>query len=168
MERSCSTGIGGQHPSRFARRLRPLERSSWSASHVSSPGTWRADLGTQEGIPFVLGHALYLKAMHGGKAKHDTLDAHKLAGLLRGGRLPQAYVSPAARRATRDWLRRRLHLVRHRAERLTHGPHTNRQDHLPEIGQKIADQANRAGVAERCPDPAGQQRIAVALALIEH
>ena len=28
---------------------------------------WLADLCTQEGIPFVLGHALYLKAIHGGK-----------------------------------------------------------------------------------------------------
>ena len=31
--------------------------------------TWygRADLCTAESIPFVLGHALYMKAMHGGK-----------------------------------------------------------------------------------------------------
>ena len=68
-------------------------------------------------------------------------------------------------RATRDLLRRRLHLVRHRAERLTHVQPTNRQDHLPEIGQKITDKANRDGVAERFPDPAVQKSLAVALAL---
>ena len=30
---------------------------------------WLADLCAHEGIPFVLGHALYMKAIHGGKAK---------------------------------------------------------------------------------------------------
>ena len=34
-------------------------------------GYWLADLCAQEGLPFVLGHALYMKAIHGGKAKND-------------------------------------------------------------------------------------------------
>jgi hypothetical protein len=68
---------------------------------------WLADLCAQAQMPFVLGHALYLKAIHGGKAKHDTLDAQNIAVLLRGGMLPQAYVYPAEMRATRDLLRRR-------------------------------------------------------------
>jgi hypothetical protein len=33
---------------------------------------WLADLCTREGIPFVLGHALYMKAIHGGKAKERS------------------------------------------------------------------------------------------------
>src|SRR6266508_2031915 len=33
--------------------------------------SWLADLCTQEGIPVVLGHALYMKAIPGGKAKHE-------------------------------------------------------------------------------------------------
>jgi hypothetical protein len=49
-----------------------------------------ADLCPREGIAFVLGHALSRKAMHGGKAKHDNIDSHKIAVLLRGGLLPQA------------------------------------------------------------------------------
>jgi hypothetical protein len=65
-------------------------------------------------------------------------------------------------------LRRRLQLVRHRAELLTQVQQTNRQDHRPESGQTIADQANRDGVAERFPDPAVQQRLDVDLALIGH
>ena len=88
---------------------------------------WLADLCAQEGIPFVLGHALYMKAIHGGKAKHDKIDAHKIAVLLRGGMVPQAYVYPAAMRATRDLLRRRIHLMRQRAELLTHVQQTNCQ-----------------------------------------
>ena len=77
---------------------------------------WLADLCAAEGIPCVLGHALFMKAMHGGKAKNDTIDSQKIAALLRGGMLPHAYVSPAERRATRDLLRRRTHLMRKRAE----------------------------------------------------
>ena len=43
---------------------------------------WVADLCQAEGIPFVLGHALYMKAIHGGKTKNDKIDAHKIATLL--------------------------------------------------------------------------------------
>jgi transposase len=127
---------------------------------------WLADLCTREGMPFVLGHALYMKAIHGGKAKNDTIDAHKIAVLLRGGMLPQAYVYPAAMRATRDLLRRRMSLVRKRAELLTHVQQTNSQYHLPDLGKKIADKANRNGVATRFPDPAVQKSVEVDLALI--
>lgn len=99
---------------------------------------WLADLCAREGIPFVLGHALYMKAIQGGQAKHDRIEAQKIAMLLRGGMLPPAYVYPAERRATRDLLRRRLHFRRKRAALLTHVQQPNRQDNLPEIGQKIA------------------------------
>ena len=129
---------------------------------------WLADLCAREGIPFVLGHALSMKAIHGGKAKNDKIDAQKIAVLLRGGMLPQAYVSPAAMRATRDLLRRRTPVMRKRAELLTHIQQTNSQYNLPEIGKKIAYKANRDGVAERFPDPAVQQSIEVDLALIGH
>jgi hypothetical protein len=63
---------------------------------------WLADLGAAEGMAFVLGHALSMKAIHGGKANNDKSDALKMAVLLRGGMLPQAFVYPAPRRATRD------------------------------------------------------------------
>src|SRR6266478_3239879 len=129
---------------------------------------WLADLCTHEGIPFVLGHALYLKAIHGGKAKHDQIDSHKIAVLLRGGMRPQAYVYPAQMRATRDLLRRRMHLAHKRAELLAHVQNTNSQYNLPAIGKKIAYKANREGVAERFADAAVQKSIEVDLALITY
>jgi transposase len=129
---------------------------------------WLADLCAREGIPFVLGHALYMKAIHGGKAKNDKIDAQKIAVLLRGGMLPQAYVYPADMRATRDLLRRRMHLTRKRAELLAHIQNTNSQYNLPEIGKKIAYKANREGVAERFDDAAVQKTIEVDLALITY
>jgi hypothetical protein len=79
---------------------------------------WVADVCAKEGIAFVLGHALYMRAIHGAKAKNDRIDSHKTAGLLRGGLLPQAYVYPAEMRATRDLMRRRLHFVRQRGQLL--------------------------------------------------
>jgi transposase len=129
---------------------------------------WLADLCAREGIPFVLGHALSMKAIHGGKATNDKIDSQKIAVLLRGGMLPQAYVYPAEMRATRDLLRRRMHLVRKRAELLAHVQNTHSQYNLPAIGKKIAYKANRDGVAERFPAPAVQKSIEVDLALIDY
>jgi transposase len=129
---------------------------------------WLADLCARDGIPFVLGPARSMKALHGGTAKNDKIDAQNIAGWLRGGMLPQAYVYPAAMRAPRDLLRRRMPLMRTRAERWAHIQKTNSQYNRPEIGKKLAAKANRVGVAERCPDPAVQKSIAVDLALIGH
>jgi hypothetical protein len=57
--------------------------------------------------------------------------------------------------------------MRKRAAWLTHIQHTPSQYNLPEIGKKIADQVNRTGGAERFPDPAVQNSMAVALALLD-
>jgi transposase len=128
---------------------------------------WLADLGAHEGMPFVLGHALYMQASPGGKAKNDPIDAPKIAVLRRGGMLPQADVYPAEMRATRELLRRRMSLMRQRAELLTHVQQTNHQYNRPEIGKTIADKANRDGVAARFPEPAVRNSLAVDLALID-
>ena len=66
---------------------------------------WIADLCDRENIPFVLGHALYMKAIHGGKAKNDKIDSHKISVLLRGGMIPMAYVYPAEMRSTPESFR---------------------------------------------------------------
>lgn len=127
---------------------------------------WLADLCAREGIAFVLGHALMMKAIHGGKAKNDRIDALEIATLLRGGMLPQAYAYPAGMRATRDLLRRRLHLVRKRGQLLAHIQMTSHQYNLEPLGKRIAYPANRLGVAEHFPDPAVRKSIGVDLALL--
>src|SRR5262245_11322176 len=58
-------------------------------------GDWRAALGAHEGLACVLGHALDRQALHGGKAKNEKSEAPKMAGLLRGGLLPQDQGDPA-------------------------------------------------------------------------
>jgi transposase len=153
-------------PETFLKVIAPYREEIVVAVECMFTWYWLADLCQREGITFVLGHALYMKAIHGGKAKNDRIDAQKIAVLLRGGMLPQAYVYPAEMRATRDLLRRRMHFMRKRAELLTHVQNTNSQYNLPEIGKKIAYKANRNGIAERFADPAVQKSVAVDLALL--
>ena len=155
-------------PEPFLKAITPYREAMVVAVECIFTWYWLADLCADQGIPFVLGHALYMKAIHGGKAKNDRIDSQKIAVLLRGGMLPKAYVYPAAMRATRDLLRRRTHLMRKRSELLSHVQNTNSQYNLPEIGKKIAYKANREGVAERFDDPAVQKTIEVDLALITY
>jgi transposase len=155
-------------PEPFLKAIAPYRDALVVAVECIFTWYWLTDLCTREGIAFVLGHALYMKAIHGGKAKNDKIDSQKMAVLLRGGMLPQAYVYPAEMRATRDLLRRRMHLMRKRAELLAHVQNTNSRYNLPEIGKKIAYKANRAGVAEPFPDPAVQKSMAVDLALMDY
>jgi hypothetical protein len=154
-------------PETFLKAIAPYRDDLVVAVECIFTWYWLADLCAREEIPFVLGHALSMKALHGGKAKNDRIDAQKIAVLLRGGLLPQASVSPAEMRATRDLLRRRMHLMRKRAALLAHVQNTNSQSNWPEIGKKIAYQANREGVAARFPDPGVQKSIEVDLALID-
>ena len=65
--------------------------------------------------------------------------------------LPQAYVYPAEMRATRDLLRRRMHLARKRGALLAHVHNTNSQYHLPAIGKKIGTFQKRAKVVNSLP-----------------
>ena len=127
---------------------------------------WLADLCEDHHIAFVLGHALYMKAIHGSKTKNDKIDAAKIAALLRGGLFPLAYVYPRALRATRDLLRRRTFLVRQCAQFLAHIQNTNSQYNLPPLTQRITYAANRTDLVERFPGPSVQRSIQTDLDLI--
>jgi transposase len=155
-------------PEAFLRLIAPYREDVVVGVECMFTWYWLADLCQEEGLSFVLGHALYMKAIHGGKAKDDTLAAHKIAVLLRGGMFPQAYVYPAEMRATRDLLRRRCHLARQRAQLLAHIHNTKSQYNLPEIGKRLANHANREDVAEHFPAPSVRKAIEVEVSLIDH
>ena len=114
---------------------------------------WIADLCNQIDVKFVLGHALYMKAIHGGKVKNDKIDSQKIAAMLRGGMLPMAYVYPQKMRSTRDLLRRRLYIARQKAELQTHIQNTNTQYNLPSFENRIDRRSNRAGIGLHFTDP---------------
>ena len=81
---------------------------------------WLCDCCHDAGIHFALGHALYMKAIHGTKTKNDRIDSKKIADLLRGNLLPKAYCCSAERRPVRELLRRRIYMMRERSALLTH------------------------------------------------
>jgi len=128
---------------------------------------WVADLCSEHKVNFVLGHALYMKAIHGGKTKNDKIDSYKIAALLKGGNFPIAYPYPAKMRATRDLLRRRMYIARRCGELVAHIQNTNTQYNLPAFAKKISRKYNREGVAERFEDPAVKKSVEVDLALID-
>ena len=130
---------------------------------------WLADLCQAENIAFVLGHALYMRAIHGGKAADDKIDSAKIAHLLRGGNLPIAYVYPKGLRETRDLLRRRMYLVHKRAEVVAHTVNTNSQYNLPPFGKKLIYARNRQAlkIAERFRDASVKKSIEVNLRLLD-
>ncbi len=107
-------------PEHFLKTIEPYREDLVVAVECMFAWYWLADLCSRESIAFVLGHALYMKAIHGGKAKNDKIDANKIAVLLRGGLFPVAYVYPPNMRSTRDLLCRRMFLNRKRAAQVTH------------------------------------------------
>lgn len=129
---------------------------------------WIADFCHKHDIPFVLGHALYMKAIHGSKTKNDKIDSRKIAALLRGGMIPMAYVYPQEMRATRDLLRRRMHFMRKRSELLAHIQNTRNQYNLPSFEKTISRKNNRGKVVDHFDDPAVQKSMELNLSLIDH
>ena len=79
-------------PDTFLHVVAPYRQGLVVAVACMCTWDWLADLCADAGLPCVLGHVLYMKAIHGGKANNDTIDAPKIAALLRGGMLPQASV----------------------------------------------------------------------------
>ena len=78
----------------LADALRPYQEDLVLAVECIFTWYWVADLCSRIGVEFVLGHALYMKAIHGGKVKNDKTGSRKIASLLRSGMLPMAYTYP--------------------------------------------------------------------------
>src|SRR5262245_21778369 len=156
-------------PEALLRALAPFRDDVILAAECMFAWYWVADRCAAEGIPFVIGHALYMKLIHGAKAKNDRIDAAKIARLLRGGNFPLAYVYPRGMRETRDLLRRRHYFVRQRAALRTHLEILNAQYNLPPFAKKLSFAANRQemNIAERFEDQSVQHSAAADLALID-
>src|SRR3974377_2127775 len=112
------TNIQGNDFDYFLKRVEPYRHSLT----VCCEGTFNwyclADACAKANLTFVLAHALYVKAIHGGKNKNDRIDSEKLTHLLRSNLIPPSYVYPADRRPLRALLRQRLFFVWPRAELL--------------------------------------------------
>jgi len=103
----------------FLKRIAPYRHDLTVCCECMFGWYWLADACQAAGLHFVLAHALYLKAIHGGKNKNDRIDSEKLAHLLRTNLIPPAYVYPAAKRPLRALLRQRILYVWRRSELLS-------------------------------------------------
>jgi transposase len=131
---------------------------------------WLSDACEAANINLVLAHALYLKAIHGGKNKNDRLDSEKIAHLLRSNLIPPSYRYPAALRPLRGLLRQRTYFVWRRTDllariqshQLAHNRPTlsgrNRYNRDPWEKQLLASEDN----------PIGQLAIQNELTLVRH
>jgi transposase len=154
--------------SHFPTALQPFEKSDLIIGCESTFNWyWLADLCHERKLSFLLGHALYLKAIHGGKTKSDRIDSEKLAMLLRGGNFPTSYVYPKEMRGTRDLLRRRGTIVRRRSATLIHVQMVNHQQNLPAFEKKISYKSNRLGVPDRFQGDSVQKMVNVDIELLD-
>lgn len=99
----------------FLRVIKPYREDIVVSVESTFNWYWLGDLCLAEEIPFVLGHAQYMKAIHNGKSKNDRVDSAKIAKLTCAHMLPESYVYPKEMRQVRDLFRRRLYYVRQRA-----------------------------------------------------
>src|SRR2546426_582209 len=100
----------------FLKLVQPYQHSLTVCCECMFGWYWLADACQQAGLTFVLAHALYVKAIHGGKNKNDRVDSEKLTHLLRSNLIPPAYVYPADKRPLRALLRQRIFYVWRRSE----------------------------------------------------
>ena len=82
----------------FLKLIEPYKHSLTVCCECMFGWYWLADACQAAGLTFVLAHALYVKAIHGGKNKNDRIDSEKLTHLLRSNLIPPAYVYPADKR----------------------------------------------------------------------
>jgi hypothetical protein len=75
-------------PVSFLSLIAPYRDDIAVAAECTFTWYWLADLCQREEIPFVLGHALYMKAIHGGKTKNDRIDSSSAQ------KSPQANAAP--------------------------------------------------------------------------
>lgn len=128
---------------------------------------WVSDFCREMNVEFILGHALYMKAIHGGKAKNDKIDSYKIASLMRGGNFPLAYNYPAETRATRDLLRRRTYVMRHGSELKAHVVNTDSQYNLPAQSLNLKNVSARDGLRHYYDDPVVQRMIALDMNILD-
>lgn len=129
---------------------------------------WIADGCHRSNIPFYLGHALYMKAITGGKKKNDKIDSKTLADLMRGNLFPSAYAYPKEWRSTRDLLRRRNYYVSLRASVNTHIQTIFAQEAILDVkGPDVKRKSGRRGLLEKLDDSEQQLSVECDLNLMD-
>lgn len=142
------------NPDRFINIIEPYRKNIAVGVESTFNWYWLADTCKKADIPFFLGHALYMKAIHGGKTKNDKIDSKTIANLLRCNLFPLAYTYPEEMRATRDLLRRRHRFVALRAEGYSHIQNTFSQQAIEGVGRlDVKKKTSRNNLSKLLPHP---------------
>jgi transposase len=154
-------------PENLLRALKPYRKDVVVSAECMFAWYWVADVCAENDIPFVLGHALYMGAIHGGKGKNDRIDSEKIARLLQGNLMPMGYAYPKCMREVRALLRRRMYLVRSRAQFLAHIQCTRQQYNLEPFSKPVGKKCNRMHLADEFPAGDLRKIAEVDLSVIE-
>ncbi len=92
----------GANPESLTSPIEPYREDLVLAVECVFVWCWIAMRAANSAVHFVLGNALYVKAIHGGEIKNDRVDSQKIVQLLRAGMLPLDYEYPKHMRSTRD------------------------------------------------------------------
>ena len=153
----------------FLKKIQPFRHDLTVTCECLFCWYWLADACARENIPFVLAHALYVRAIHGGKNKNDRIDSEKLARLLAGNLIPCSYVYPADKRPVRALLRQRLTYVWRRSELLMRiGSMQMAEGHEPVPRGSGNRDRWEARLIERHPNPHHQAALQTDLATVRH
>ena len=153
----------------FLKRIEPYRHDLTVVCECMFGWYWLADACQAAGLTFVLAHALYLKAIHGGKNKNDRIDSEKLAHLLRSNLIPPAYVYPAQQRPLRALLRQRLFFVWQRSDLLARIQSHQRAHNRSPVKQTRSNRDPwEAQLLAQETDPLRQLALQNELAMIRH
>lgn len=152
----------------FLQAVKPFRDDLVVTAECTFSWYWLADMCEEEGIEFVLGHALAMKSVNGGKVKNDKADSENITHLLRGGNLPVAYAYPKEMRSTRDLLRRRMHLMRKRSELLAHVQNSYHQHNLKNEGLSSAYKGHRDKLAGNFEDESIRLSVQMDIETVKH
>ena len=153
--------VRSQNTDYLLKLLDPFRHDLVVAAESGFTWYWLADFCAQHGIEFQLGHALYMKAIHGAKSKNDRIDSEKIAKLTMAGMLPMAYVYPKKNRALRDLLRRRFHFARLCSGHAVHTRTVNSQYNLDPIGAINTAKIRENLIPPRFEDPCSRRSVAL-------
>ena len=109
--------------------------------------------------PFVLGHALYMKAIHGGKPRMTASIPIKSQPCCVAVCFPWPMSIPGHCAPTRDLMRRRIRLMRRRAELIAHIHNTISQYNLPPNTDNLRYAQHREALRKFFPDTSFQKSI---------
>jgi transposase len=109
--RKLGTARIANSPARLAAEIRRAGPHPQVVLEACYGWYWAADALAEAGAEVHLAHPLGVKAFSCRRVKNDELDARDLAGLLRMGRLAEAWIAPAEIRELREITRYRGKLV---------------------------------------------------------